>query len=105
MVRVLLIIPRIGETSAVLVETPLMLAVSWIACGRVVWRFAVGRQWTERLGMGAAGFALLMAAEFALSFLAFGRTLAEHFAAYRTTAGTIGLAAQLAFAIFPLIRR
>jgi hypothetical protein len=55
--------------------------------------------------MGAAGFALLMGAEIALSFLAFGRTLAEHLAAYRTPAGTIGLAAQLAFAIFPLIRR
>jgi hypothetical protein len=31
-VRVLLIVPRIGETSAVIFETPIILGASWFIC-------------------------------------------------------------------------
>jgi hypothetical protein len=31
-IRVLLIVPRLGETAAVMLETPVMLAASWFVC-------------------------------------------------------------------------
>jgi hypothetical protein len=32
-IRVLFVAPRLGQTTAVLLETPLMLAASWTSCG------------------------------------------------------------------------
>jgi hypothetical protein len=55
--------------------------------------------------MGAVAFALLMAAELAVSVLLFGRSPSDFVAGYRTTPGVIGLAAQLAFGLLPLLRR
>jgi len=54
--------------------------------------------------MGTVAFALLMLAELALAVLAFRRPLAEQVRAYSTTAGVIGLAAQVFFALFPIIQ-
>ena len=31
-IRVLLLLPRLGETTAVIVEAPIMLAASWFVC-------------------------------------------------------------------------
>ena len=39
--RVLVIIPRIGELAAVLLEVPVMLATSWFAARWCIARFAV----------------------------------------------------------------
>ena len=54
--------------------------------------------------MGALAFALLMAAELAVSVFALWRSPAEHFSVYSSVHGAIGLAAQIAFALFPLLR-
>ncbi len=104
-VRTLVVAPRVGETAAVLIEAPALLAASWIACGWCVRRFGVPRRAAARLWMGGLAFALLMAAEAGVSVFAFGRTLAEHLAAYATAAGAIGLAAQALFGIIPVVRR
>ncbi len=45
-----------------------------------------------------------MAAEFALT-LASGRPLRAYLAGWATPAGALGLAGQLAFGLFPLVRR
>ncbi len=102
--RVLLIAPRLGEGVAVALELPLMLAVSWIACGWAIGRWRVRGRTPERGIMGALAFLLLMAAELALA-LAFGRSFAQHLAAYATGPDALGLAGQIAFAVFPLLRR
>jgi len=102
--RVLLIIPRIGETAAVLLELPVMLAASWVAAGWCVKRFAVPARIPARLAMGLLAFALVMAAELALAVLLFGQSPAQHLAAYRHFAGAMGLAAQLGYALFPALR-
>ena len=102
-VRVLVVAPRWGELPAVLVESPLMLLASWLACGWSVRRFGVrGRR--AGLAMGAAAFGLLMAAEFALSWLAFGRSAAEYLRALGEPAGAVGLASQAVFAVLPWVR-
>ncbi|WP_297297174.1 hypothetical protein [uncultured Methylovirgula sp.] len=102
-IRVLWIAPRWGELRAVLLELPLILLVSWLACGISIRTFGV-RGRGAGLAMGAIAFALLMMAEWALARLAFNRSLAEYLRAYATVAGAAGLAGQIVFGLFPAFR-
>jgi len=103
-VRMLVIVPAVGEISAVMLEMPIMLAISWFSSQRLVGRFRVPDRLAPRFVMGGLAFALLMLAEVGLSILGFGRTFAEHLASYREVATFIGLLGQLAFASFPAIQ-
>jgi hypothetical protein len=80
-----------------------MLVVSWLACGFAIGAFEV-RGRAVGLAMGAVAFALLIAAELAVSRLAFGRSPAQFLAGLATPAGALGLASQVAFGLFPLFR-
>jgi hypothetical protein len=100
--RVVLLERWLGSVIAVLLELPLMLGVSWLACGAVLGRFRVSTRLGPRLGVGSLAFMLLMLAEAGVSVLGFGRTLAEHLATYRATSAQLGLLAQIAFALFPI---
>ena len=100
--RVLLLIPQVGETVAVSLETPLMLAASWFVCRWCVDLLDVHRRVGARAVMGVVAFTVLMLAEFGLSALVFGRSEAEFAASYAASvSGAIGLVAQIIFAIFP----
>lgn len=103
--RVLILIPQLGENLAVLLELPMILAISWVACRQLIARFEVLPALSARLIMGGTAFALLMAAEAGVSVLGFGRTIHEHFAAYLSLPAQLGLAGQVAFALFPEIQR
>lgn len=103
-IRVLVALPLLGELLAVLLEIPIMLCLSWIACAWSVRRFAVPAKSTARLAMGMVAFALLMAAEAALSILGMGISPGQYLATYRNTAAQLGLLAQIAFATFPLLQ-
>ncbi|HEX2510489.1 MAG TPA: hypothetical protein VHK66_08220 [Microvirga sp.] len=103
-VRVLLLAPRIGELGAVAVEVPLMLAVAWFACARLLCRFEVGGSVIGRFLMGGVAFGLLTIAEIGVSIAAFGRSPAEHLAAYRSGGSILGGLAQIAFAAIPLVQ-
>jgi hypothetical protein len=94
-VRVLLIVPRLDETAAVLLEAPLILAASWFICRWCVDRLDVHRGIGPRSLMGTVAFLVLMAAEFALGRLGFGRSISEQLAAYASAPGAISLAAQI----------
>ena len=87
---------------AVLVEVPVILAASWLACGFVVRRLDVASTRSARLLMGTSAFALLMIAETLLDVLLFKRSLAAHIAQYREASQIVGLAAQMIFAAMPL---
>lgn len=102
--RVLLVAPRLGETMAVLLETPLMLAASWAFCGWCLRRFEVVPKADAGVVMGGVAFALLMGVELAVSVLLFGRSPNGFVSGYRTTPGAIGLAAEVAFGLMPLAR-
>jgi len=71
--RTLFVAPRVGDVLAVLIETPIVLAISWYAAGWSSRQFSVSTGTPERLMMGFVAFALLMAAETALSILLFDR--------------------------------
>ncbi len=104
-VRTLIVAPRLGQTPAVLLEAPIVLAVSWLAAGWTIKRLNIPARAWPRLVMGAIAFALLMTVEASLSVFAFGRTVGEYLAGFATPAGAIGLIAQLGFAATPLARR
>jgi hypothetical protein len=103
-VRVLMLVPRMGAVRAVLLETPVILTASWTICGWLLRRFRVPAFAGARLAMGGVAFVLLMLAEALLS-LATGLGPAAYFASLGTSEGALGLAAQSAFALFPLVRR
>jgi hypothetical protein len=73
--RVLFIVPMFDATVAVLIELPIILALSWIACRRLIVRLEVSATTYARLAMGGLAFALLMVAEFAIAAVVFGRSL------------------------------
>jgi hypothetical protein len=96
-IRVLLLVPRLGETTAVIIEAPMMLVASWFVCR---W---VRRTVSARSLMGLVAFVVLMSAEVGLGAV-FGRSLVDQLAAFKSPPGAIGLGAQVIFAIFPVIQ-
>ena len=104
-IRTILVAPRLGAATAVLVEVPVMLLIAWLACGWAVRRAQVPAATGQRLAMGALAFVFLISAETVLGSFLFGRPLADQLATYSRTGAEIGLAAQLIYAAFPLLRR
>jgi hypothetical protein len=103
-VRTVLIAPRFGELLAVVLELPIMLGISWWACGWTLQRFRLPPESAPRMAMGAVAFTFLIIAEILISF-ALGRSIAEYGSDLATSHGLLGLAGQLAFGLFPLLRR
>lgn len=102
-VRVGVLVPRLGETLAVAMELPVMLAVSWLAARSVVRWLDVPATIMARAVMGGIAFALLMGAELALATVLLGLTVSQHLASYADLAKALGLVAQLVFAAMPVL--
>lgn len=100
--RTLVLVPLVGETLAVLIELPIILGVSWLICGRILRRAPLSSG--EAVVMGAAAFVLLMIAELSMSILLANRTISTHLALYSDSAHLLGLAGQIAFALFPVLQ-
>jgi hypothetical protein len=103
--RVLVVVPHIGELPAVLAELPILLGVSWVACGYAIRRYDVSAAFEARGAMGLVAFGVLMAVEYLMANVGFGRSLAEHLSRYAEPAQALGLAGQMAFGAMPLFRR
>jgi hypothetical protein len=102
--RELAIAPNLGEPLAVPIELPFMLAISWFASSWAVNRFNIPAAMSARLIMGSVAFLLLMVAELAISTVALGTTLTQHFDTLLGLSSLPGLAAQFAFALLPAIQ-
>ncbi len=102
--RVTTLAPRLGELAAVAVEVPAMLVASWLASAWLVRGFRVPRTSIASLAMGGLALAVLIAAEWALGLVLFGRTAGEQLAAWTTPPGLVGLVAQLAFGLVPFVQ-
>ena len=96
--------PAAGRLLGVLIELPIMLGASWLSCSYFIRRFGVSSTLAARALMGGLAFALLLLAELLVGALLLGRTPSEHFALYREASYALGLAAQMAFALMPLIQ-
>jgi hypothetical protein len=102
-IRVLLLVPRLGETTAVIIESPIMLAASWFVCRWCVNRLDVAATFPARSLMGLVAFLVLMSAEVGMG-APFGRSWVDQLAAYKSPPGAIGLGAQMIFAMVPVIQ-
>ena len=102
--RVLVLVPRLGEDASVLLELPIMLTLSWIASRRLVARFGASPAVSARLLMGGLAFTILMTAELGVSVLGFRRTFTEHVATYQQVRAIFGLTAQIIFAAIPAMQ-
>lgn len=103
-IRVTLVAPRLGTLPAVILEAPIVLAVSWqvsLWCNR---RFSVDRDSRARTLMGAVAFSLLMLLELSFSVFVFGETVGHYFVRTASMSGAIGLATQVCFAAIPWIQ-
>lgn len=102
--RVLVLVPRMGNLYAVMVELPVMLSASWFICRALIKHWQVLPGLSHRAVMGIFAFILLMTAEFFLSVALFGRTSAAYISDLITPAGGIGFAGQVVFGLWPLVQ-
>ena len=100
--RILFLVPRLGERAAELLELPVMVFVCWLGARWVTRRLAVPPATGARLGMGGLAGALLLAAEFALVLPLRGLTLAEYLATRDPLAGAAYYLAVLLMVLMPL---
>ena len=103
-VRTVLVAPLLGDTVAVALELPIILALAWFICRWLTRRFEVPARLSPRALMGVIAFALLMAGEVTISLLLAGRSLTEHVQLYQEASHILGLAGQIAFALFPVLQ-
>lgn len=99
--RATVIAPRIGETAAVLLEVPVLVAISWGAARRILHDrpFSLA----QRALTGGLAFALTMASEAALAGVLRGQSVTGWIGAVATPLGLTGLAGQIAFAAMPML--
>jgi hypothetical protein len=101
--RTLLLEPAVGRLAAVAIELPVMLTVSWLACGWCVKRFRVAAMWSDRWLMGGLAFALLIASEASLFVLLGGGSPAAFLHSQTEPGGALGLAGQCLFGLLPVL--
>jgi hypothetical protein len=101
--RVLVIVPIVGARTAELIETPIMLAVSYIAANWIIRWLAVPTRLFERLGMGVVALLFLLAAEFGFVLWLRGMSLAAYLETRDPLTGTIYYVCLLIFGAMPVI--
>jgi hypothetical protein len=103
-VRVLWLVPLVGERAAELLEAPLMLAVTIVAARWVVRRRAVPPT-TSRLGVGFVALGLMLVVELTFVLGLRGMTLREYLAGRDAVAGTVYVTTLVIFVLMPLVVR
>ncbi|MDX1487476.1 MAG: hypothetical protein R3268_04695 [Acidiferrobacterales bacterium] len=99
-VRVLWVVPSLGERTAEILETPLMLGASFIFAHFVVRRFP-GKTRFEHLLSGAIALALLLAFEFTVVLGLRGLSVSEYLSSRDPVAGSVYAVSLLVFALLP----
>lgn len=102
-IRILLIVPRVGERVAELIEAPLMLIIVIIAARWVVHSFRVPL--SDRLAIGLLALTLGLLFEFTLVLKLRGLTLTEYFRTRDPVSGTVYYLTLGLFAVMPLLVR
>jgi len=101
--RVRWLVPRFGERTAELMETPIMFMVTIVSARWVVLRFAVPSALVTRLGVGFVALFFLLAAEFVFVLRLRRLSIREYFANRDPVSGTVYYVMLGALAIMPLL--
>jgi hypothetical protein len=103
-VRVPVLVPRLGERMAELLEMPVMFAVIWFASRWVVRRFALPPAAGVRWRTGLVALALMIGAELSLAILLQNRSLGEYIGSRDPVSGSVYLAMLGVFAAMPYLQ-
>ena len=104
-VRVPILVPRLGERHAELLEMPFMLLAVYLAAGLVVRRFGAAVGARALPGVGGLALALLLGAELIVGVILAGRDLAGYLADRDPVSGAVYLVMLGVFAAMPWLRR
>ena len=101
-IRVLFVVPHIGELAATIAEVPVMLTAAYFTCRWAIRRWQVPSTIAIRLAMVLWFLALLFVFETLLGATLFGRSVAEQWTALGSPAGLVGISTQIIAALLPL---
>ena len=99
--RILFLVPRLGERAAELLELPVMVGICWIAARWCARRFGVPATAGPRLAMGGLAAALLLAFEFTLVLRLRGLALGDYLAQRDPVSGLAYYASVALMALLP----
>jgi hypothetical protein len=102
-IRILWAVPRFGERTAELMESPIMLVVIVLAARWVARRFVAPPTPARLLGAGIVALGLMLLAEFTLVLRLRGLTIAEYLANRDPVSGTVYYVMLGVFAVMPLL--
>lgn len=104
-IRILLVVPRLGERMAELLEAPLMLLAIILVANWIVRRFQLPVRLIYRLGTGVIALALGLVFEFGLVLMLRGLTLREYFETRDPIAAGVYYLTLALFCVMPLLIR
>ncbi|MCP9847016.1 hypothetical protein KBY86_08990 [Synechococcus sp. Lug-A] len=102
-IRVTLLVPRLGERTAELIEMPFMFVAIVVSARLIIWRFRLPASAMVRLGAGCLALGLLVGAEVLVAVAIQERTLGEYVASRDPVSGGVYLAMLVLFAVMPLV--
>ena len=104
LVRVPLLVPRIGERWAELLEMPIMAVVIYLAAGHILRRFPDICSPVRSLITGGLALALVIAAELTLALVLQQRSIAQFISSRDQVSGSVYMVMLLIFAAMPRLR-
>ena len=102
-IRLPLLVPRLGERVAELLEMPVMLLVVIVAARYVVRRFSIPPQPRARLLIGVSALILVVFAELGLAAAIQDLSVGQYIASRDRVSGSVYLFVLLLFALMPYI--
>ena len=103
LIRTLLVVPRLGERIAELIELPVMLLIILLAAKFIVDKFHLPPSLRYRLGAGALAFAFGLVFEFGVVLKLRGLTLTEYFQTRDPIAIAVYYLALVLLALMPVL--
>ena len=103
-VRVLFVVPHLGERWAELAEMPIMAMVIVVAAGYILRRYPEVQTRGRALVVGFTALALSVSAELVLAVVLQSQSLAEYLASRDKISGSVYLVMLVAFALMPRLR-
>lgn len=103
MIRVPLLVPKVGERIAELIELPFLLVAIFLACRWIVGRFDLRGRVVIAILVGTIAASILLLVEFSIVLYIRGLTISEFLAARDPVAATFYYIAVIIFAVMPAI--
>jgi hypothetical protein len=102
-IRIFWLVPKVGIRTAELLESPVMIAVTWLVARWVVRRFKLPRHTASRFGIGAFALICLLSAEVAIGVALRGISISQIITDRDPVSGTVYFLSLALFALMPML--